>query len=88
MRNCIGIARRNDKCTGKKFFHKLLRKTLRSDRNRSKTSESVTTDSRRARPPAEKFSQPSAHRTRRASKILFLRVKSRRAIAALHPNRM
>jgi hypothetical protein len=56
IRICIGAACSLDIFTGKNFFHNLLRKMLRNDRNRSKMSESVLTDSRRARPTAGKFS--------------------------------
>ena len=78
---CISIACRNNKCTGQNFFHNLPRKTTRADRNRAKTSESVTGDSGRARTPRRKFSR-STHADSK------LKRNFAHTIAALHPNRM
>ncbi|MGH6727697.1 MAG: hypothetical protein ACREB8_14315 [Pseudolabrys sp.] len=44
--NFVDSASLDNKCTGQKFFHNLPHKLKRTARNRSKTSESVTSDSR------------------------------------------
>jgi hypothetical protein len=56
-------------------------KTTHTDRNRAKTSESVTGDSRRARTPRRNFSR-STHADSN------LKRNFARTIAALHPNRI
>jgi hypothetical protein len=56
---CIDSARAFDICTGKNNFQNLPRKQRARTGIEQKMSESVPSDSHRARPPAAKFSDPS-----------------------------
>jgi hypothetical protein len=84
---CIDITRCGDICTGKNNFQNLPRKWCARTGIEQKMSESVTTDSRRARPLQINFSEIVRADLISRRIFLFTRAQARRAIAALHTNR-
>jgi hypothetical protein len=85
---CIVIARASDICTGKNNFQNLRCKRCARTGIEQKMSESVTTDSRRARPLQINFSEIVRADLISRRNFLFIRAHARQIIAALHTKRI